>query len=319
VAVEVRGGEQRRRRVLNQRLLVRLGLNPEVDYIRRALPGVRVDRVRPWIAEADERLPAHLVDRIATVYLLVLLRYGRFTAENLSLTAEPYPGFAGCRILASLDRARPARKSGHSYRKDKHHGNHHRTHPRISAQPTRTTAQPPSPRPATQARQPAAAPSARATSAPASIKPATISRLRAGLPTYWGPVRMSRTAQGPPWSGAGRPRRRSGPRRNRVFNHDSAGTAPTIADLGPGRGDGPARAAAPYPTWPPRPRGLRSAAPRTPRPPSPGTVAGPTTWSKRLVASRRWMRPLVLSGTSTSLTDLLALLELRGRSPIGGP
>ena len=42
VAVEVRGREERRRLVLNQRLLVRLGRNPEDDYIRIALTGAGI-------------------------------------------------------------------------------------------------------------------------------------------------------------------------------------------------------------------------------------------------------------------------------------
>src|SRR5439155_4169495 len=36
----------------------------EDDHIRIALPGGGVDRVRPRVAEEDERPPAHLVDRI---------------------------------------------------------------------------------------------------------------------------------------------------------------------------------------------------------------------------------------------------------------
>ena len=67
VAVEVRGGEERRRLVLHQRLLVRLGVDPEDDHVVVALPGVGVDRVRPGVAEEHERLSAHLVDRLSPV------------------------------------------------------------------------------------------------------------------------------------------------------------------------------------------------------------------------------------------------------------
>jgi hypothetical protein len=40
-----------------------------------------------------------LISGIATVCLLVLLRYGTFTAKNLSLTAVANLAFAGCLIL----------------------------------------------------------------------------------------------------------------------------------------------------------------------------------------------------------------------------
>ena len=43
---------------------------------------------------------------------------------------------------------------------------------------------------------------------------------------------------------AGRPRRRGGPGRDRLDDHDPARPAAPVADLGPGRGDGPARSAA---------------------------------------------------------------------------
>ena len=63
--VEVRGCEERRRLVLDQRLFVCLGWHPENDHIAVAFTGLRVDRVGPGIAEEDERLPAYLIDRIA--------------------------------------------------------------------------------------------------------------------------------------------------------------------------------------------------------------------------------------------------------------
>jgi len=66
VAVEVRGGEERRRRVLDQRLFVGFGRHPEYDHIAVAFPGLRIERVGPRIAEEDKRLPAYLVDRIVT-------------------------------------------------------------------------------------------------------------------------------------------------------------------------------------------------------------------------------------------------------------
>ncbi len=64
MAVEVRSAEERRRLVLNQRLLVRLGPHPEDNHILVALPGLGIDRIRPRITEEDERLPTHLLDGI---------------------------------------------------------------------------------------------------------------------------------------------------------------------------------------------------------------------------------------------------------------
>src|ERR687887_1405473 len=65
MTVEVAGGEERRGRILDQGLLVRLGGDPEHDHVRVAFAGLRVDRIRPRGAEEDERLPAHLIDRVA--------------------------------------------------------------------------------------------------------------------------------------------------------------------------------------------------------------------------------------------------------------
>jgi hypothetical protein len=64
VAVEVLGREERRRLVPDERLLVRLRLDPEHDDVRIAFAGRGVDRVRPGVAEEDERFSAHLVDRL---------------------------------------------------------------------------------------------------------------------------------------------------------------------------------------------------------------------------------------------------------------
>lgn len=66
MAVEVSGREEWRRNVLHQRLLVRFGPNPENDDVLIAFPGFGIDRIWARIAEEDKRLPAHLVDRIAT-------------------------------------------------------------------------------------------------------------------------------------------------------------------------------------------------------------------------------------------------------------
>lgn len=53
VPVEVRCGEERRRLILNQCLLVRLGGSPEHDHVRVALPGFRIDGVGTRVAEGD--------------------------------------------------------------------------------------------------------------------------------------------------------------------------------------------------------------------------------------------------------------------------
>ena len=66
MAIEMGGGEEGRRVILDQRLLVRLGRDPEHDDVAIALAGPRVDRIRARIAEEDERLPAHLVDRVVS-------------------------------------------------------------------------------------------------------------------------------------------------------------------------------------------------------------------------------------------------------------
>jgi hypothetical protein len=66
MAIEVGSGEERRRFVLYQRLLVRLGRNPEHDDVAVALSGLRVDSIRSRIAEEDEGLPTHLVNRVIT-------------------------------------------------------------------------------------------------------------------------------------------------------------------------------------------------------------------------------------------------------------
>src|SRR5215475_6046922 len=65
MSVEVRGREERRVRVLDQRQLVGLRGDPEHDYVGVAFSGLGGHRVRPRSAEEDERLCAHLVDRVA--------------------------------------------------------------------------------------------------------------------------------------------------------------------------------------------------------------------------------------------------------------
>jgi hypothetical protein len=64
VAVKVRRGEEGLGLVLDQGLLVRVGLHPEDDHVQVALAGVRVERVGAGPAEEDEGLAAHLVDGI---------------------------------------------------------------------------------------------------------------------------------------------------------------------------------------------------------------------------------------------------------------
>src|SRR5829696_3800875 len=70
VAIEVRGGEERGRLVLDQRLLVRVRRDPEDHHVRVALPGLGVRGVGPGVAEEYERLSADLVDLVATASLV---------------------------------------------------------------------------------------------------------------------------------------------------------------------------------------------------------------------------------------------------------
>ena len=65
VAIKVRGGEERRRLVLNQRLLVSLRRHPEHDHVRVALAGAGIGSVRTRVTEEDEGFAPDLVDRIA--------------------------------------------------------------------------------------------------------------------------------------------------------------------------------------------------------------------------------------------------------------
>ena len=58
------------------------------------------------------------------------------------------------------------------------------------------------------------------------------------------PAWKATAAPGPQRPRAGRARRRSGPGRDRLNDHHPARPAAPVADLGPGRGDGPARPAA---------------------------------------------------------------------------
>ena len=62
--VEMGGGEERCRLVLDQRLLLGLVGNPEDDDVAVALATVRVDGVGSRIPEEDEGLTAHLVNRV---------------------------------------------------------------------------------------------------------------------------------------------------------------------------------------------------------------------------------------------------------------
>src|SRR6478752_2488003 len=64
VAVEVRRGEERQALVLQQRLLVPLGGDPDDHDVVVALARLRVVRVGPRRPEEDERLAAHLVDGV---------------------------------------------------------------------------------------------------------------------------------------------------------------------------------------------------------------------------------------------------------------
>ena len=63
--VEVRCSEERRVRVLDQRLLVGLRRHPEHDDVRVPLTAIRVNGVRPRGTEEHERPAADLVDRVA--------------------------------------------------------------------------------------------------------------------------------------------------------------------------------------------------------------------------------------------------------------
>ncbi len=64
VAIEVWSREERGRRVLDHRLLVRLGRKPDNDHVRVACSGLRVSGVRARIAEEDKRLTTDLVDGV---------------------------------------------------------------------------------------------------------------------------------------------------------------------------------------------------------------------------------------------------------------
>src|SRR5207302_9034633 len=70
MAVEVACGEERRPRILDESLLVRLRGYPQDDHVVVAFAGLRIEGVRPWVAEEDERLPAHLVHRLAAASVL---------------------------------------------------------------------------------------------------------------------------------------------------------------------------------------------------------------------------------------------------------
>ena len=65
VPVEVGRREERRARVLHQRVLVVLGAHPEHDHVVVALAGARVHGVWSGVPEEDERLPADGVHGVA--------------------------------------------------------------------------------------------------------------------------------------------------------------------------------------------------------------------------------------------------------------
>jgi hypothetical protein len=65
MTVEVRRREEREGRIGQDGLLLELAVHPEHDHIGVALARVRIDRVRPWVAEEDEAAAADLVhDRV---------------------------------------------------------------------------------------------------------------------------------------------------------------------------------------------------------------------------------------------------------------
>src|SRR6185503_2604292 len=106
VAVEVRRGEERRPRILDQRLLVGLRRYPEHDHVRVALTGDGIDGVRARVAKEHKGLPADLVDRVFT-------RSGpdrdvRHAQGQLVYVREPGPA-RSCRHLSSVGVARPIR------------------------------------------------------------------------------------------------------------------------------------------------------------------------------------------------------------------
>jgi hypothetical protein len=65
VPVEVRGREERERRIGQDGFLLQLRFDPEDDHIGVSLAGVRVDRVRARVAKEEEAAATHLVDRRA--------------------------------------------------------------------------------------------------------------------------------------------------------------------------------------------------------------------------------------------------------------
>ena len=70
MTVEMWRGEERGPFVLDQRQLVLLRRHPEDDDIPVPFARFRIRRVRPGVAEEDERLATHLIDRIVTGTLL---------------------------------------------------------------------------------------------------------------------------------------------------------------------------------------------------------------------------------------------------------
>src|ERR1700758_2093311 len=63
--VEMACGEERRPRILDERQLVALRLDPEHDHVGVAFAAVRIDRVGLRRTEEHERLAAHLINGVA--------------------------------------------------------------------------------------------------------------------------------------------------------------------------------------------------------------------------------------------------------------
>jgi hypothetical protein len=66
MTIEVRSGEERRRRILDQCLFVGLRRHPEDDDIRIALTGAGIGGIGARIPEEHEGSAADLIHRVAT-------------------------------------------------------------------------------------------------------------------------------------------------------------------------------------------------------------------------------------------------------------
>jgi hypothetical protein len=65
MTIEVRGGKEWQRPILDQGLLIGLGWDPEHDHVRIAFSGLGIHCVWPWGAEEYERFAADLIDRVS--------------------------------------------------------------------------------------------------------------------------------------------------------------------------------------------------------------------------------------------------------------